>query len=65
MDQAGTPGGGAKHLEVIVIGAGFGGILEGIKLKAAGIHDFVILEKDDGVGGTWWANTYPGCACDV
>ncbi len=65
MDQAGTPGGGADNLEVIVIGAGFGGILAGIKLKAAGIHDFVIIEKDDGVGGTWWANTYPGCACDV
>ena len=65
--MAGDPGGssGAQNLEVLIIGAGFGGILAGIKLKEAGIEDFVILEKDDGVGGTWWANTYPGCACDV
>jgi len=56
---------GVRGLEVLIIGAGFGGILAGIKLKEAGIEDFLILEKDDGVGGTWWANTYPGCACDV
>ena len=65
--MAGDPGAssGAQNLEVLIIGAGFGGILAGIKLKEAGIEDFVILEKDGGVGGTWWANTYPGCACDV
>ena len=56
---------GTQNLEVLIIGAGFGGILAGIRLKEAGIEDFVILEKDAGVGGTWWANTYPGCACDV
>ena len=55
----------AVELDVLIIGAGFGGILAGIKLQQAGIEEFVILEKDDGVGGTWWANTYPGCACDV
>ncbi|MBO3744937.1 NAD(P)/FAD-dependent oxidoreductase [Streptosporangiaceae bacterium NEAU-GS5] len=36
-----------------------------IKLKEAGFHDFVILEKADELGGTWRDNTYPGCACDV
>jgi cation diffusion facilitator CzcD-associated flavoprotein CzcO len=36
-----------------------------IQLKRAGVHDFVILEKADDVGGTWRDNTYPGCACDV
>ncbi|MFE3453438.1 flavin-containing monooxygenase [Nonomuraea sp. NPDC059194] len=36
-----------------------------IKLKEAGFHDFVILEKADDLGGTWRDNTYPGCACDV
>ncbi len=64
MEQAGTQA-GSRNMAVVIIGAGFGGILAGIKLKAAGIDNFVILEKDDGVGGTWWANTYPGCACDV
>jgi cation diffusion facilitator CzcD-associated flavoprotein CzcO len=47
------------------VGAGFGGLGIGIKLKQAGIHDFVIWERDDEVGGTWWANTYPGCQCDI
>src|SRR3712207_7523785 len=37
----------------------------GIRLKQAGIEDFVVLERADDVGGTWQANTYPGCACDV
>ena len=31
----------------------------------AGVKDFVILEKSDGIGGTWRDNTYPGCACDI
>jgi cation diffusion facilitator CzcD-associated flavoprotein CzcO len=50
---------------VVVIGAGFGGIGLGIKLKAAGLDDFVILEKSDSVGGVWRENRYPGAACDV
>ena len=37
----------------------------GIKLKEAGFDDFVILERSDGVGGTWRRHVYPGCACDV
>ena len=37
----------------------------GIKLRAAGITDFVILEKQADVGGTWCLNRYPGVACDV
>ena len=51
--------------QVAIIGAGFGGLGAGIKLREAGIDDFVILERADGLGGTWRANTYPGCACDV
>src|SRR5882762_863304 len=50
---------------VVVIGAGFGGIGLGIKLKAAGLDDFVILEKSDSVGGVWRENRYPAAACDV
>ena len=52
------------HHRVVVIGAGFGGIGASIKLAEAGI-EHVILEKADEVGGTWWANKYPGCRCDV
>ncbi|MBK7547193.1 MAG: NAD(P)/FAD-dependent oxidoreductase [Rhodoferax sp.] len=36
-----------------------------IQLQRAGIHDFVILEKQVGLGGTWWDNTYPGAHVDV
>jgi cation diffusion facilitator CzcD-associated flavoprotein CzcO len=49
----------------IIIGAGFGGIGLGIKLRSAGFTDFVILEKSDRVGGVWRENSYPGAACDI
>ncbi len=50
---------------IVIIGAGFAGLGTAIKLKEAGIHDFVILESADEVGGTWRDNTYPGAACDI
>ena len=54
-----------KTYDVAIIGAGFGGIGAAIKLREAGFDDFVILERAGALGGTWRANTYPGCACDV
>ena len=54
-----------RRVPIAIIGAGPGGICMGIKLKQAGFDDFVILERSDGVGGTWRSNRYPGCACDV
>ena len=53
-----------KDITLAIIGAGMGGVLMGIKLKEAGFHNFVILEKGDRVGGTWRENTYPGLHCD-
>jgi cation diffusion facilitator CzcD-associated flavoprotein CzcO len=50
---------------VAIVGAGFGGIGLGIKLKQAGIDSFTIFEKAGGVGGVWRDNTYPGLTCDV
>jgi cation diffusion facilitator CzcD-associated flavoprotein CzcO len=55
----------AGRRRVAVIGAGPGGICMSIKLRDAGIDDFVMFEKAPGIGGTWWHNTYPGAACDV
>jgi cation diffusion facilitator CzcD-associated flavoprotein CzcO len=55
---AGTP-------RAVIIGAGFGGVGAGVKLKKAGIHTFTIYESSFGVGGTWWDNTYPGAEVDV
>jgi cation diffusion facilitator CzcD-associated flavoprotein CzcO len=51
--------------DIAIIGAGFSGLGTAIRLRRQGIEDFVVLERHDDVGGTWWANTYPGCACDV
>src|SRR5262249_46529515 len=41
------------------------GVGMAIRLKQAGIDDFVILERAGSLGGTWRDNTYPGIACDV
>ena len=30
-----------------------------------GVEDFLVFERAGDVGGTWWANTYPGCQCDI
>ena len=54
-----------KLHDVIIIGAGFSGICMGIKLREAGIDNFLILESAESVGGTWRENDYPGCACDI
>ncbi|GAB3476850.1 flavin-containing monooxygenase [Amycolatopsis cihanbeyliensis] len=50
---------------VLIIGAGFAGLGTAIRLRQAGIDDFVVLERASDVGGTWRDNTYPGAACDV
>jgi cation diffusion facilitator CzcD-associated flavoprotein CzcO len=57
--------GASRELSVGVVGAGFGGVGIGIKLRQAGIEDFTIFERGETVGGVWRANTYPGAACDV
>ena len=49
---------------VVVIGCGLSGILAGIRLSQAGLP-FTIIEKNDGPGGTWWENRYPGARVDV
>ena len=50
---------------VVIVGAGMSGLLAGIRLREAGVRDFVILEKEADVGGTWRENRYPGLSCDV
>jgi cation diffusion facilitator CzcD-associated flavoprotein CzcO len=51
--------------EVLIVGAGFGGIAAAIELRRHGITDITILEKAADLGGTWFYNSYPGAACDV
>lgn len=52
-------------LDVLIIGAGFGGIAAAIRLRERGMDNIRIYEKAAGAGGTWWYNTYPGAACDI
>jgi 4-hydroxyacetophenone monooxygenase len=56
----------AEHLaglSVLIVGAGMGGLNVAVQLKRAGI-DFTIVEKNSGVGGTWYENRYPGSRVD-
>lgn len=54
-----------RTYRVAIIGAGPGGICAAVRLRQAGIEDFVVLEQAEGIGGTWSRNRYPGLACDV
>ncbi|GAA0989000.1 NAD(P)/FAD-dependent oxidoreductase [Nocardiopsis tropica] len=51
--------------DVIIVGAGFGGMGAAIELGRMGIDDVVILEREDDLGGTWHVNHYPGLAVDI
>jgi cyclohexanone monooxygenase len=54
-----------SHVRVGILGAGFGGLGTAIRLAQRGDDDFLVFERAADVGGTWWANTYPGCQCDI
>jgi cation diffusion facilitator CzcD-associated flavoprotein CzcO len=56
---------GREQRRVAIVGAGIGGLALAVGLLDDGIEDFVVLERSDGIGGTWRHNTYPGAACDV
>jgi cyclohexanone monooxygenase len=52
-------------VETLIVGAGFSGLGVAISLDRAGLGDYRIIEAGDGVGGTWYWNTYPGIAVDI
>jgi cation diffusion facilitator CzcD-associated flavoprotein CzcO len=52
-------------VDVLIIGGGFSGLCMAIKLREAGMNSFLLLEKSEDIGGTWYDNRYPGCACDI
>ena len=56
---------GSGDPRIAIVGAGPGGLCMAIRLRQAGFEDFVLLEQADGLGGTWYHNRYPGCACDI
>lgn len=49
---------------VLIVGAGLSGIALGAQLGQLGIP-YQIAEKNEGVGGTWWENVYPGAGVDT
>ena len=53
-----------KDFTVTVIGAGMGGLNAALQLREAGFP-FTVVEKNTGVGGTWWENRYPGARVDT
>ena len=53
------------HVDVIIIGGGFGGLLAAARLREAGVERIRIVDTAGDVGGTWYWNRYPGAACDV
>ena len=55
----------SEQFDAVIVGAGFAGIGAAIQLKRMGIENFVILDREDDLGGTWYVNHYPGLAVDV
>ena len=56
---------GGPKLDVIIVGAGFGGMGAAIQLKKMGYEDILILDREDDLAGTWHVNRYPGLAVDI
>ena len=57
-----------RRISMICIGAGFSGLMLAHDIKTNPAYSFIdlkILEKNAGIGGTWYENRYPGAACDV
>jgi 4-hydroxyacetophenone monooxygenase len=53
-----------EGFRAIIIGGGISGICAAIRLQQAGV-DYIIIERNDDVGGVWLENTYPGAAVDT
>ena len=53
------------EVDVALIGAGFGGLLTGARLRELGVRSVRLIDRAADVGGTWYWNRYPGIACDV
>ena len=54
-----------EHVEALIIGGGFGGLLAGARLRDQGCTDIRILDEGGDFGGAWYWNRYPGAMCDV
>jgi cation diffusion facilitator CzcD-associated flavoprotein CzcO len=55
----------AETVDVLIVGSGFSGLGMAIRLWQVGMRSFLVIEKGRDIGGTWYENRYPGCACDI
>ncbi len=53
------------ELDVVIVGAGFSGLMTAARLKERGITNFRVIEAGGDFGGTWYWNRYPGAQCDI
>ncbi len=51
--------------DMTIVGAGFGGLLMGARMRQLGLRRIRLVERGGDVGGTWYWNRYPGAMCDV
>ena len=69
MDDTYTPVAPREPLHtdvnVVIVGAGFAGLVTGARLRQAGITDVRLIDKAGDVGGVWYWNRYPGAMCDT
>ena len=54
----------ATDVDVVVVGAGFGGLYALHRLRGSGFAARA-YEAGSGIGGTWFWNRYPGARCDI
>lgn len=55
-----------RSLRIVHVGMGASGLLFAHKVqKYLQNCELVCYEKNDSIGGTWFENKYPGCACDI
>jgi len=53
-----------QAFKVVIVGAGMAGMSTAIQLGRLGIP-YTIIERNGGVGGTWWVNDYPEARVDI
>jgi cation diffusion facilitator CzcD-associated flavoprotein CzcO len=54
-----------QYFETVIIGTGFSGLLAAIRLQKENNENFILLERESDVGGTWQNNSYPGAEVDI
>jgi cation diffusion facilitator CzcD-associated flavoprotein CzcO len=54
----------SEDIDVVILGAGWGGIMAGYYLTEAGVTNFRNVDTAGDFGGVWYWNRYPGIQCD-